>query len=94
MENRNKPEFLLIRYDMKALLANFDRVIKCECQGANHENEESIKARLLIAAKEFAMKYSKLQSKYVKLLFLEDLREVAGEKTAELCLKFMEKERE
>ena len=91
-KNKNKPEFLLIRYNMKVLLTNFDKAVKRECQGATRDNEELIKKRLSGIAEKFGEEYDKLQSQYMKCLFLEDLSEIAGGKTAELCLGFMEKE--
>jgi len=92
MENKNRPEFLLIRYNMKIVLADFDKMVKRECQDVTHDNRELIKKKLLVVAEKFAVEYSKLQSKYMELIFLEDLGEIAGERTAELCLEFMEKE--
>jgi len=92
MENKNKPEFLLIRYNMRATLANFSKVVERECRSVTCNNRELIEKELLVAAEKFAVEYGELQSKYAKLLFLEDLSEVASEEAAELCLKFMEKE--
>ena len=78
-----------VRQAMKALIFAFSKVVDAKARQATRENGDYIKKELQIVADDFAKKHSKLQSRYMDLMFYQDLQEMAGTNKAELFARFM-----
>ena len=85
----NTREMTNLRQSMKALIAGFGKVADEKARQATEKNEAVIKAELLIVADQFAKRYHDLQSRYMDLMFMQDLQEMAGADKAELFVKFL-----
>ena len=79
-------EMASIRKKMKSIMIEFNRIVKCKSRSASRDPQ--IRNELFTLSNEFAKKYNDLQSKYMDLQFLSDLRETSGEDTANLFLRF------
>ena len=84
-----EEEMCLVRKEMKSLMVKFNQIVKFKSKmPLEPQEKEKICNELYITANKFAKKYNDLQSKYMDLLFLSDLSEIAGKDNANLFLKF------
>jgi len=81
-----EEEMHLVRKEMKSLMREFNQTVEYKSRTALRDPQ--ICNELLTISNEFAKRYNDLQSKYMDLLFLSDLSEIAGKDKASLFLKF------
>ena len=82
-------EMIEVRQSMRSLIAEFSKTVDEKARQATVANSDAIKKELQVVADQFAKRYSDLQSKYMDLMFMQDLQGMAGMDRAELFAKFL-----
>ena len=82
----HEEEMALVREEMKALLLEFNQIVKKMVPNALRGSQAYF--NLLIIRDKFARNHRNLESRYLDLMFLSNLEEVMGKEKADSFLKF------
>ena len=80
-------EMQRVREEMKSIMKEFNLLTKNKSKEATELTKARIIEDLKVLADKFAKKYGTLQSKYIELMFHQNLEEIVGKGKAELFLK-------